>query len=117
MCTCEVETKLFLIKAAELKTSFVIPTEAAADVTLRRLQKLRLAPGSVIAWTFGKESGEVKADASGRVTIPGRKVTAEPITLHIRTTKSARSDSALNAEAVRVSARATRARRGRPLPG
>src|SRR3954471_19028529 len=32
-----VEMSLFLVKPSELKTSFAIPTESTADVTLRRL--------------------------------------------------------------------------------
>jgi len=82
-----VETKLFLVTAKDLKTSFTIPSEAIADVTLRRLQKLRPAPGAALYWTFGKATGEVKPDATGCVTIPGLKITAEPTTLSVRTTK------------------------------
>mgnify|MGYP000644484776 CR=1 FL=1 len=40
--------KLFLVKTADLKTSFTIPTEATADVSLRRLQKLKVAPGATV---------------------------------------------------------------------
>lgn len=79
-----VETKLFLVKAADLKTAFTVPTEATADVSLRRLQKLRVAPGAKVAWTFGTTSGTVKADAQGCVTVPGLKLTAEPITLRLQ---------------------------------
>ena len=79
--------KLFLVKAAELKTSFKVPTEATADVSLRRVQKLSRAPGVTAFWTFGTAKGESKADAQGCVTITGLKITAEPTTLSIRTTK------------------------------
>ncbi len=81
------ETKLFLVKAADLKTSFTIPTEATADVSLRRLQKLKVAPGATVSWTFGTAKGEAKADAQGCVTIPGLKITAEPTTLSVKTAK------------------------------
>ncbi len=81
------ETKLFLVKAADLKTSFTIPTEATADVTLRRVQKLRVAPGATVYWTFGAAKGEAKADAQGGVTITGLKITTEPTTLSVRTVK------------------------------
>ena len=81
------ETKLFLVKAADLKTSFTVPTEATADVSLRRVQKLRVAPGATVSWTFGTAKGEVKADAQGCVTVPGLKITAEPTTLSVKTAK------------------------------
>jgi predicted esterase len=82
-----IETKLFLVKAADLKTSFTIPTEATADVSLRRLQKLHVAPGATVSWTFGAAKGEVKADAQGCVTVPGLKITSEPTTLSVRIAK------------------------------
>lgn len=82
-----VEVKLFLTKAADLKTTFTVPTEATADVSLRRVQKLRVAPGATVAWTFGTVTGEVKADAQGLVTIPKLKVSSEPTTLTVRAAK------------------------------
>jgi len=81
------ETQLFLVKAADLKTSFTIPAESTADVSLRRLQKLRVAPGATVRWTFGTASGEAKADATGCVTIPKLKITAEPTTLTVKAAK------------------------------
>jgi hypothetical protein len=82
-----VEMKLFLVKAADLRTSFAVPTEATADVTLRRLQKLKVAPGAAVSWTFGAARGEAKADAQGVVTIPGLKITSEATTLSVRIAK------------------------------
>lgn len=82
-----VEMKLFLVKAADLKTSFTIPTEATADVTLRRVQKLKVAPGAAVSWTFGTAKGETKADAQRVVTIAGLKMTSEPTTLSVRAAK------------------------------
>ena len=38
-----IEMSLFLVKPSELKTTFTIPAEATADVSLRRLQMLRVA--------------------------------------------------------------------------
>src|SRR5204862_154991 len=70
-----VEMKLFLVKAADLKTSFTIPTEATADVSLRRVQKLKVTPGATVYWTFGTAKGEVKADPQGVVTVPVLKIT------------------------------------------
>ena len=83
-----VEMSLFLVKPSELKTTFTIPAEATADVSLRRLQTLRVAPGETVRWTFGTASGEVQADAAGCVTIPRLKITAEPATLSVRKANS-----------------------------
>src|SRR5207253_1427517 len=80
-----VEVKLFLVKAAGLKTSFTVPTESTADVSLRRVQKLKVAPGATVYWTFGSAKGEARADAQGVVTIAGLTVTAEPATLSVKT--------------------------------
>ena len=52
-----------------------------------RLQKLHVAPGATVFWTFGAAKGEVKADAQGCVTVPGLKITAEPTTLSVRIAK------------------------------
>ena len=81
------ETSLFLVKRSELNTTFTIPTEATADVSLRRLQMLRVAPGAAARWTFGTAKGEARADAAGCITIPGLKITAEPTTLSVRNAK------------------------------
>lgn len=79
-----VETSLFLIKPSELKTTFKIPSEATADVTLRRLQQFRIAPGASVRWKFGAAEGTAKADAAGVVTIPRLKITAEPASLSLK---------------------------------
>ncbi len=82
-----VETVLFLVKPSDLKTRFTIPTEATADVSLRRLQMLRVAPGEKVRWTFGTSKGETEADSAGCVTISRLKITAEPTTLSISKAK------------------------------
>src|SRR5207247_1857341 len=82
-----IETTLFLVKPAELKTTFTIPAEATADVSFRRLQMLRMPPGAMVRWTFGAVNGEVRADAAGCITIPRLKITAEPTSLSIRKVK------------------------------
>ncbi|MEK6239652.1 MAG: hypothetical protein N2C14_33450 [Planctomycetales bacterium] len=82
-----IETTIFLISPSELKTTFTIPKQATADVSLRRLQKLQVAPGATMRWTFGPASGEVQADASGCVTVPGLKITAKPTALTVRKAK------------------------------
>jgi pimeloyl-ACP methyl ester carboxylesterase len=78
-----VEMSFFLVKPTELKTTFAIPAEATADISLRRLQALRVAPGETVRWTFGKAAGKIRADDTGCVTVPMLKITAEPVTLSI----------------------------------
>ncbi len=75
---------LFVAKPSELKTTITVPTAATADVSLRRLQALRVAPGEKVRWTFGTDSGEVQADATGCITVPHLKITAQPATLSVR---------------------------------
>jgi predicted esterase len=77
------EVSLFLVKSSELKTKFEIPQEATADVSLRRLQSLRIAPQQKVKWSFGSVNGTAAADAEGCVTVPKLKVTAEPVSLKV----------------------------------
>jgi hypothetical protein len=81
-----IETSLFLLTPAELKTSFTIPTEATADVTLRRLQT-KIGPGTRMRWTFGKAAGEIRVDADGSVTVPQLKIASQPATLTVSKAK------------------------------
>jgi len=66
-----------------LKTSFNIPATATADVSLRRIQNLKVQPGQTLKWTFGSASGSVKVDAAGLITVKGLKISAKPVTLTI----------------------------------
>lgn len=77
----KLEMSLFLVTPAQLKTTFDIPTETTADVSLRRIQNGQLKPGGTFQWTFGSARGEGKADAGGVITIPGLRITAEPTAL------------------------------------
>ncbi|HEY3325236.1 MAG TPA: hypothetical protein VGP72_32590 [Planctomycetota bacterium] len=79
----KLEMALMLTSAADLKTSFEIPKEATADVSLRRVQNLQFKAGESFKWAFGAAKGEGKADAEGIVTVPGLKITAESATLSI----------------------------------
>lgn len=83
----EAAISLRLLTPAELKTTFTIPTESTADVSLRRLQSFKTAAGQKVAWTFGAASGEATADNDGLVTVPGLKVTSEPTTLRVQARK------------------------------
>ncbi|MGA2066961.1 MAG: prolyl oligopeptidase family serine peptidase [Thermoguttaceae bacterium] len=82
-----IEMSLFLTRPSELKTAFPVPAEATADVSLRRLRMLRVAPGETVSWTYGGASGKVRADTAGCITIPRLKITAEPATLSVGKTK------------------------------
>lgn len=42
-----------------------------ADVTIRRRQYFRPAPGSVISWQYGRKEGKIKVGSDGLVTVPG----------------------------------------------
>jgi poly(3-hydroxybutyrate) depolymerase len=83
----QIEITVYLLSPADLKTTFSIPTESTADISLRRLQMLKIAPGATLHWTFGSASGEVQADNSGCVTVPGLKITAEPTILSVKNAK------------------------------
>jgi pimeloyl-ACP methyl ester carboxylesterase len=80
----KLEMSLYLTSPADLKTTFEIPAEASADVSLRRVQNLQAKPGESLQWTFGAAKGEVKADAEGLLTLPSLKIAAKPETLTIR---------------------------------
>ncbi len=86
------QLSLFLVTPADLKTSFAIPAESTADVSLRRLQQLKVAPGETLGWSLSvpggaRSSGEVQADVTGCLTIPGLKITAQPATLTVERAK------------------------------
>jgi len=78
-----VEVSLFLLTPQICKTSFTLPTEATANVTLRRLQRFTVKPGAEVRWSFGEREGTVRADSEGLITIPGLKITGEPQTLRL----------------------------------
>jgi poly(3-hydroxybutyrate) depolymerase len=79
----KLQISLFLTSSSKLKTTFEIPTEATADVSLRRIQNMRVKPGDALKWTFGGAKGTVKADAEGVITIPGLKIAAETAVLTV----------------------------------
>jgi pimeloyl-ACP methyl ester carboxylesterase len=79
----KLEMSLFLASPADLKTTFDIPKEANADVSLRRIQNLQMKPGESVHWAFGTAKGEIKADAEGLITLPGLTIAAKPETLTV----------------------------------
>lgn len=77
------EASLFLTDKTQLQTQFEIPAEAHADVTIRRIQSFRLAPGTKFQWSFGGATGEGKIDAQGALSIPSLKITQTPKVLRL----------------------------------
>jgi len=47
------------------------------DVTPRRLQAFHVRPGEQVAWSFGPQRGEVTADATGSLRVPGLELALE----------------------------------------
>lgn len=79
----DLQMSLFLVSPTELKTTFEIPGEASADVSLRRIQNMHVKPGQKFHWIFGTAKGDGTADANGLMTIPALKITAKPTTLRV----------------------------------
>ncbi|MDP6524558.1 MAG: hypothetical protein QGI24_07290 [Kiritimatiellia bacterium] len=79
----KLQMSLFLTSSSELKTTFEIPGEATVDVSLRRIQNMRVKPGDALKWTFGGAKGTVKADAEGVITIPSLKIATKPTLLTV----------------------------------
>ncbi|MBQ3389293.1 MAG: hypothetical protein IJG60_08785 [Thermoguttaceae bacterium] len=76
------EIALRLTDAEELGSAlFTPPAESTADLSLRRLQQFKVAPGDNVRWNFAGEEGTVTADADGLVTIPSLKITTVPALL------------------------------------
>ena len=75
--------ELSLLDKNRLKGFDRIPEKSVADVTLRRLQKFRIAPNQAIRWSFGSQSGVARADENGLLTIEKLEI-AEPKILELR---------------------------------
>ena len=79
----ELEMSLFLTTPAELKTSFAMPAESTADVSLRQNPEHAAQAGRSIHMELWNRTGNGKAGAEGVVTIPGLKITAKPTMLTV----------------------------------
>ena len=78
------EIALRLTDSEELNSKiFTPPTEATADVSLRRLQMFRVATGEAVDWEFAGTSGTVIADKDGLITIPNLKIESVPAVLSL----------------------------------
>ncbi|MCA9063708.1 MAG: alpha/beta hydrolase [Planctomycetaceae bacterium] len=82
-----VEIQMRLVNSEELRTAFAIPVRATADISVRRLQSMKVPPGSKWHWSFGSAGGMAQADDAGCITVPQLEVTASPAVLSIRTSK------------------------------
>lgn len=74
--------ELRIATAEELGTTqFTPPASATADVSFRRIQKGKVAPGQTVKWRIGGKGGKtgsVTADENGLVTIPEMTITQKP---------------------------------------
>jgi len=76
------EMELWIASAEELQTRhFTPPAAALADVTVRRIQSPALAAAPELAWRFGDQSGVVRRDGHGALTIPALVLTKKVQTL------------------------------------
>jgi hypothetical protein len=81
------EMQLRLTTTTELPTKFTIPTTALANVSFRRLQQFKIAANEKVRWSYGTLQGETQADATGCVTLPQLKITAEPTAVRLEKMK------------------------------
>jgi len=87
----KITLSLYLTNPTNLKTEFSIPEEATADISIRRIQKMKVAAGDTLKWHYGNETGDasskefskVKAGDGGLITIPKVAISVKPKTLII----------------------------------
>jgi len=79
----KITLSLHLTSPTNLKTEFSIPKEATADISIRRIQKMKVAPEDTLNWHYGESKGKVKAGPWGLITIPKLAISAKPKTLTI----------------------------------
>ena len=79
----QITLSLYLTDPNALKTKFPIPREATADISIRRIQNMKVAPEDALNWHYGKLKGKVKAGPWGLITIPKLAISVNPKTLTI----------------------------------
>jgi predicted esterase len=87
----KITLSLYLTNPTNLKTEFSIPEEATADISIRRIQKMKVAAGDALKWHYGNETGnasakkfsKVKAGDGGLITIPKVAISVKPKILTI----------------------------------
>ena len=72
---------LFIVP--ELSTTFTIPEQAKVDISFRRLQQFKVAPGEKICYAFGEDKGIVEADEKGLITLQQVLLTREKKTVRL----------------------------------
>jgi hypothetical protein len=80
--------ELRLVKMKELGNTVMPPGQSITDLTLRRLQKFPATKGTEFKWTLTRigrvlQSGKVRADENGILTIPSLTITDRPSQLKI----------------------------------
>jgi predicted esterase len=84
----ELTIELRLVSKADLSRPAPLPTQATADVTLRRLQKFKVQADKTYVWRFGPvRSGQVRPDPAGLLTIPQLDIADKPKRLTIQPVK------------------------------
>ena len=78
---------LRLLSQEEWKTRISLPRSSTANVTLRRLQRFRLAPGERFFFSFGDRTGTSFANAEGKPEVQGLTLTDAPQMLTLRKIK------------------------------
>ena len=78
------EIALRLLRPDEWESRVTFPEASVADVSIRRIQKFRLAPGERFAWEYAGASGECAADEDGVPTVERLEVVREVRTLILR---------------------------------
>jgi hypothetical protein len=81
--------KLRLVANSELSKPVAIPTSSTVDVTPRRLQKFHITPNAKYKYILSQngknlQSGIVKSNSNGLLTIPDLTITATPLLLEIK---------------------------------
>jgi hypothetical protein len=82
--------ELRLVRAEELKVrTETPPAESVATVTMRRMQKFKVAKGAACNWAMNRngkvlQSGRVIADDQGHVTVDGLRVGQDPAQFELR---------------------------------
>ena len=87
----KITISLYLTNPINLKTKFSIPEEATADISIRRIQNMKVAPGDILNWNYGEETGntptkatgKVKAGSWGLITIAKMAISVKPKTLTV----------------------------------
>lgn len=80
----ELALELRLVTDAELQSKFFkVPSEATANVAIRRRQQFAAKPGDKLQWKFGSQSGTATIGKDGLLDVGRLTITAQPTVLKI----------------------------------